>query len=174
VPPLPDANVCILFISAESLLSPNGTSSQILGSTLKTMGWVLFLSYALYILPTYSDVTMIYQLITGHSLNLPPLCHISTINHTLPSFSSSDTYLPTLQSSNKQTLKGQLRGWRDSSVVKSPSCSCRDPVFRSREPCGGSHPFITPVQGIQCHLQISLSTRDSCGSHRITTLVHVK
>lgn len=138
------------------------------------MEWVLCLSYALYVLPTYSDVTIINQVITGHSLYLPPLCHISTVNHTLQSFSSFDTYIPTLQSSNKQTLKRQLRGWRAGSVAKSPNCSCGGPVFSSQEPCGGFHSLITPVQGFQCHLQTSLSTRDSCGTHRVTTLVCVE
>jgi hypothetical protein len=44
----------------------------------------------------------------------------------------------------KRGLKGQLRGWRDDSVVKSIDCSSRGPEFNSQQPQGGSQP---PVMG---------------------------
>ena len=39
-------------------------------------------------------------------------------------------------------LKGNDRGWRDGSVVKSANCSSEGPEFKSQQPHGGSQPSV--------------------------------
>jgi hypothetical protein len=42
-----------------------------------------------------------------------------------------------------EVIQDHIRGWRDTSVVKSADCSSEGPEFKSQQPHGGSQPSVT-------------------------------
>lgn len=67
---------------------------------------------------------------------------------------------------SEQLKISTLRGWKDSSAVKSVDCSSRGSWFNSQHPQGSSQPSLTPVLGGLTPLLEPLENRGMLVVHR--------